>query len=483
MHSIITDKSNLDFYQKLVASTSKYLTESALQLKKLKRQELQIKRLQTANLCVIPPVCDSLKDLKTSSGIYLKSGCIVRIEMKQTDAIEFCEANGMSLYAIKSIDDRDELIKWLNSINPSGSGAIYRINGINYSNRWLVNVPDQQEMLSNAIQADGNGDCLAVRFINGEFKTIRYSCVNGSIFFICEFGVAMNPTTFAYKNPPPICSSSSDLFSSSGVFLKTLCRVESQFFYADAQRNCQSNDMQLLIISSEEEKAPLYKWLDGFEIDKYYINGLFLDEWVARNPWQERIYSGGIPVGSVGDCATLTKNHQIVKSYCNQGLSYICQLNEGTPKVQASVETTLSPKDCKDDFDLYTSNNEYLKSLCLGNFDVSGNEAQMSCKSRGLELFVVSSEYELNWIKDWALTKLADGISVLVDGKFIGSKWVVRDGSEELYSGAIPTKGVGDCLRIVNDNMEIYFVRGDCGTNGYWPICEYRTTSCGEKFL
>jgi hypothetical protein len=106
-------------------------------------------------------ICKTIRDLKTSSGIYVKSACTVYLNYDQSTARSTCRANGMQLYTFNTVADQAVLFAYADSQWP-------------YNELW--------------IEGGNATSCSAISNFNAtNFKKISVPCLNNTNYFYCEF--------------------------------------------------------------------------------------------------------------------------------------------------------------------------------------------------------------------------------------------------------------------------------------------------------
>jgi hypothetical protein len=68
-----------------------------------------------------PAICKTIRDLKDSNGVYLKTACRVNLDYTQSSARSTCIAYGMQLYKLNTAEDEAALLAYADSQWPSNS--------------------------------------------------------------------------------------------------------------------------------------------------------------------------------------------------------------------------------------------------------------------------------------------------------------------------------------------------------------------------
>jgi hypothetical protein len=106
-------------------------------------------------------ICKTIRDLKTSTGIYVKSACTVYLNYDQSTARSTCRANGMQLYTVNTIVEQTVLLAYADSQWP-------------YNELW--------------IEGGNATSCYAIsNFNRTNFRKISVPCSNNTNYFYCEY--------------------------------------------------------------------------------------------------------------------------------------------------------------------------------------------------------------------------------------------------------------------------------------------------------
>lgn len=167
------------------------------------------------------------------------------------------------------------LYEFATKVTGSTPNVYYWINGEWFSGNYFIRNPLQNALFAPAYPSTGSGDCLAISNSGGSFVTIRQVCYQPKIQAICEYNTpAVKYVKTNYMPAPSICYHHGDLWSPSGVFLKSACIIDSPMTVPQGTSACQSNGMQLFAITSNEEMNALYAYAPPTKT-QYYINGKF----------------------------------------------------------------------------------------------------------------------------------------------------------------------------------------------------------------
>jgi hypothetical protein len=108
-----------------------------------------------------PIICKNARDLKNSSGAYLKTACTVYLQYNQADARAACISYGMQLFKLKTAEDEVALLAYADSQWP-------------YNSLW---VEGGNANLCNTI----------TNYNRTKFERLQVPCVTSSNNFFCEY--------------------------------------------------------------------------------------------------------------------------------------------------------------------------------------------------------------------------------------------------------------------------------------------------------
>ena len=160
----------------------------------------------------------------------------------------------MQLYQLDSLVAKTSLLAFSNSIFSTSSVASLLVGGLN-----------------------SNGQCTIVTNAGGSFFDTYDTCA--SLSFYCQFMnsnrkfllreikcLVVNESFAATSVPvqptktPAVCVSSQDLYSSAGVYFKSVCYVSSAKTYTEASNFCKLNDMKIYNAATPQAQASLISY-------------------------------------------------------------------------------------------------------------------------------------------------------------------------------------------------------------------------------
>lgn len=142
------------------------------------------------------------------------------------------------------------------------------------------------------------------------------------------------------------------------------------------------------------------------------------------------------------------------------------------------TETTTTPKPfCWSKSDVKDSLGQYIKTICMVPLAQIYSGAVTVCQSRLMNLYAITSQVEMTAVYSfmWKVANLNGAF--IINGQWDGSNWIVSNPDpKNIYSGAVPASGTGNCLVAVKLSSGTTTAQADCNV-GRWFICEGNLSS------
>lgn len=147
----------------------------------------------------------------------------------------------------------------------------------------------------------------------------------------------------------------------------------------------------------------------------------------------------------------------------------------------------ISLTQCSKTVNIFDSDRNYLKSICMGQTSKNYNDAESFCFDNGMDLLIVENQAVYEEVTKFVLLQWpnivvvwGDEAGVWINGRFINNEWVVFKNLRNQPIGkgmkiVNEKQKIGNCLALKRNDKTFELRNYDCNRT-YAFFCEYQST-------